>query len=324
MMSQNNLGQNGNGDVQYRRAKFWQIILVSMNALIGMSFYSLIGMANYSASIGYGIATVAVGGILTFTRVFDAITDPLLAFVYDKVNTRFGKVRILLAGGWLIMVLSVLMMYNWASGKGHGAVVFILLYVIYVIGYTLFNMTGQTLYALMTNDPKQRPMVGVCSTIFNYVVPIALSLVFYTKLMPKYGGFNQEFLTAACWICIGISAVGIVMTCIGISEFDKPENFMGTTVKREKLKIKDMLDVLKNNRPLQCYIASGASDKIAQQVASQSIISTMLGGIVIGDMSISTKLMTIGIIPSILLAPNMPENMVIRKQLLHGPICVFM
>ena len=63
MMSQNNLSQNGNGDVQYRRAKFWQIILVSMNALIGMSFYSLIGMANYSASIGYGIATVAVGGI---------------------------------------------------------------------------------------------------------------------------------------------------------------------------------------------------------------------------------------------------------------------
>lgn len=302
MMSQNNLSQNGNGDVQYRRAKFWQIILVSMNALIGMSFYSLIGMANYSASIGYGIATVAVGGILTFTRVFDAITDPMLAFVYDKVNTRFGKVRILLAGGWLIMVFSVLMMYNWASGKGHGAAVFILLYVIYVIGYTLFNMTGQTLYALMTNDPKQRPMIGVCSTIFNYVVPIALSLVFYTKLMPKYGGFNQEFLTAACWICIGISAVGIVMTCIGISEFDKPENFMGTTVKREKLKIKDMLDVLKNNHPLQCYIASGASDKIAQQVASQSIISTMLGGIVIGDMSISTKLMTIGIIPSILFA----------------------
>ncbi len=301
-MSQNKANQGESNYVQYRRAKLWQIILVSMNAFIGMSFYSLIGLASYSANIGFGIASVAVGGILTFTRIFDAVTDPLLAFVYDKVNTRFGKVRILLASGWLIMVFALLMMYNWAAGKGHGVIVFVVLYVIYIIGYTLFNMTGQTLYALMTNDPKQRPMIGVCSTIFNYVVPIALNLIFYTRLMPKYGGYNQEFLAAACWVCVAISAVGIVLTCIGISEFDKPENFMGTTAKKEKLKIRDMVDVLKNNRPLQCYIASGASDKIAQQVSSQTIISTMLGGIVIGDMSISTKLLTIGIIPSILFA----------------------
>lgn len=164
--------------VQYRRAKLWQIILVATNAFIGMSFYSLIGLASYTASIGFGIATVAVGFILTFTRVFDAVTDPLLAFVYDKVNTRFGKVRVLLISGWLIMVLSLLAMFNWAAGKGHGTVTFVVLYMLYVIGYTLYNMTGQTLPALMTNDPKQRPMVGVFSTIFNYVVPIALSMLF--------------------------------------------------------------------------------------------------------------------------------------------------
>ena len=288
--------------VQYRRGKLWQIIMVASSGLVGMSFYCLIGLASYSASIGFGIATVAVGGILTFTRIFDAVTDPLLAFIYDKVNTRFGKVRILLAAGWVVMVLGVLLMFNWAAGKGHGIVVFILIYVLYIIGYTLYNMTGQTLFVLMTNDPKQRPMVGVWSTVFNYIVPIALNMAYYVILMPKYGGYNQEFLASACWITVGVSAVGLILTCIGISEYDKPEYFAGTTAKREKLKLKDMLEVLKNNRPLQCYIASAASDKIAQQGASQSIINTMLGGIIIGDMSISTTLSTISIIPSILFA----------------------
>ncbi len=288
--------------VQYRRGKLWQIIMVASSGLVGMSFYCLIGLASYSASIGFGIATVAVGGILTFTRIFNAVTDPLLAFIYDKVNTRFGKVRILLAAGWVVMVLGVLLMFNWAAGKGHGIVVFILIYVLYIIGYTLYNMTGQTLFVLMTNDPKQRPMVGVWSTVFNYIVPIALNMAYYVILMPKYGGYNQEFLASACWITVGVSAVGLILTCIGISEYDKPEYFAGTTAKREKLKLKDMLEVLKNNRPLQCYIASAASDKIAQQVASQSIINTMLGGIIIGDMSISTTLSTISIIPSILFA----------------------
>ena len=286
----------------YRRARLWQIIMVSCSAFIGMAFYSLTGMASYTASIGFGIATIAVGGILTFTRIFDAITDPLLAFVYDKVNTRFGKVRILMVSGWVIMVLALLLMYNWAAGKGHGAVMFVFLYIIYIIGYTLFNMTTQTLYALMTNDPKQRPMIGVCSTIFNYLVPMALNIIFFVVLMPRYGAYTKEFLAAACWLSIGFSAFGIIMTCIGISEFDKPENFMGTTAKKEKLKLTDMVDVLKNNRPLQCYIASAASDKIAQQVASQSIIGTMLSGIIIGDMSIATTLGTIGILPSILFA----------------------
>ena len=51
--------------VQYRRAKMWQIILVACNALVGMSVYSLIGMASYSASVGYGVTTAVVGGILT-------------------------------------------------------------------------------------------------------------------------------------------------------------------------------------------------------------------------------------------------------------------
>ena len=161
MSNEKKPGQSEIDGVTYRRARMWQIILVSMNAFIGMSFYSLIGLASYSASIGFGIATVAVGGILTFTRIFDAITDPMLAFIYDKVNTRFGKVRILMAGGWLIMVFAVLFMYNWAAGKGHGIVMFLILYVIYIIGYTLFNMTGQTLYALMTNDPRQRPMIEI-------------------------------------------------------------------------------------------------------------------------------------------------------------------
>ncbi len=299
-MSQNASGQNAssqNGTVQYRRARAWQIILTATSGMVGMSFYFLTGMASYSANVGFGIATLAVGGILTFTRVFDAITDPLLAFVYDKVNTRFGKIRILLAAGWLIMVFAVLEMYNWAAGKGHGVVMYIALYVIYIIGYTLFNMTSQTVGPLMTNDPKQRPIVGVVGTVFNYLVPITMNLIAFTQLMPKYGGYTLEFLAAACWLTIGISAVGLVLTCIGVSEFDKPENFVGVTARKEKLKAKDMLDVLRNNRPLLCFIASGASDKIAQQVASQSIVSTMLFGIIIGDMAISTTLSTIGMIP---------------------------
>lgn len=301
-MAREKLTQSEIDGVQYRRAKLWQIILYSCNALVGMSVYSLIGYANYSASIGYGIATILVGTILTGTRILDAVTDPLLAFIYDRVDTKFGRLRILLVSGFLIEAVALLCMFIFCSGKGFGTVVFILLYCVYVIGYTVTNMTAQTIPAIMSNDPKQRPMLGVWSTAFNYLVPMILMIVLNMVLLPACGGeYNQAFLNGACLVCIGLGAVGIILVCIGVSTFDKPE-FYKATQKQEPLKIKDMVDLLTHNRPLQCYIISAASDKLAQQTAAQSVITTMLMGIIIGNMGLSTILSVAGMLPSILFA----------------------
>lgn len=268
-----------------------------------MSIYSLIGMASYSAGIGYGISTIVVGYILTATRILDGITDPMLAFLYDKVNTRFGKLRVLMISGFAIEALALLCMFSFCSSKGFGWVMFTFLYIVYVIGYTITNMTAQTIPAIMTNDPKQRPAIGVWTTVFNYLVPMIMMMVLNMVLLPMFGGdYNQPFLSAAVFVTVAIGAVGTALVCIGVSEFDKPENFIGTGKKREPLKIRDMWNVLRYNRPLQCYIISGTSDKIASQTASQAIINTMLFGILIGDMGISTILMVIGMIPSILFA----------------------
>ena len=281
--------------VQYRRAKLWQIICYACNGLVGMSVYSLIGMASYSASIGYGITTAAVGIILTCSRILDGITDPLLAFVYDRVNTKFGKLRILMVAGFLIEALALYGMFTGFSSKGLGLPVFALLYIVYIIGYTITNMTAQTIPAIMTNDPRQRPTIGVWTTVFNYMV---LNVV----LLPKCGGtYNQAFLTAACNITLIVAAIGTLLVCFGVSSFDKPENFVGTK-KSEPLKMADVVEVLKHNRPLQCYIASNASDKLAQQVGSQAIIGTLINGILIGNMGLATILTVISMIPSIFFA----------------------
>ena len=96
--------------------------------------------------------------------------------------------------------------------------------------------------------------------------------------------------------------VSTLIVCAGISAYDKPENFEGTSKKHEPLKTADILEVLKHNKPLQCYIASNASDKLAQQVGSQAIINTMLNGILIGNMGLATTLGVISMVPSIFFA----------------------
>ncbi len=163
-------------------------------------------------------------------------------------------------------------------------------------------MTAQTIPAIMTNDPRQRPTIGVWTTAFNYLVPMIMSMVFNVVLLPKCGGtYNQAFLTAACNMTLLAAGIGTVLVCLGVSAYDKPETFVGTK-KSEPLKMSDIVEVLKNNRPLQCYIASNASDKLAQQVGSQAIIGTLLSGIIIGNMGLATILTVISMIPSIFFA----------------------
>ncbi|MBQ6550484.1 MAG: MFS transporter [Lachnospiraceae bacterium] len=295
--------------VRYRKAKLWQIILVSLNALNGMAIYIFIGQATYAANIGYGISTLIIGTLLLCTRLFDAVTDPLLAFVYDRFNTRWGKVRPLMLLGWLIQSAGLLMLFSWTSSRGFGIGMFLAAYFLHLIGYTMVNMTAQTLGPLMTNDPKQRPMVGVWSTVFNYIVPMVFTIILSTVLLPKFGepagtnyNYNQPYLTAAAYVTVAVSFVGVVLACIGISAYDKPENFTGTGQTRERLKLKDMWGVLKGNKPLQSYIIAAASDKIAQKAGGATIVATMLNGILIGNMTIATYLSVGGMLPSIIFA----------------------
>lgn len=287
--------------VQYRKAKLWQIIFVACNAFIGMSIYSLIGMASYVGSIGFGITTAVVGVVLTAGRILDGVTDGLVAFIYDRVNTRFGKIRILIIAGFSIEALALLTMYWWAAGKGLGLAVFVICYVVYIIGYTIANMTALTINPIISNDPKQRPTISVWSTALNYLLPMTLSIVLNVVLLPAFGGkYNGEFLAAASRVCILVGVVGVILVCIGVSEYDKPENFQG--IVKEKLSLRAMGEILRHNRPLQCYIVSNVSDKLAQQTASQAIIGTMLGGILIGNMQISTLLSVGGMLPAIVFA----------------------
>ena len=74
----------------------------------------------------------------------------------------------------------------------------------------------------------------------------------------------------------------------------------------------DVLEVLKHNKPLQCYIASNASDKLAQQVGSQAIINTMLNGILIGNMGLATTLSMISMVLPSSLRPSV-QNMWVKK-----------
>lgn len=291
-------------NIQYRKAKTWQIALSQMNSANAMCFYILMTYVSYVGNTGYGIATALIGTILTVSRIIEGVLNPVIAVFVDKFNTRFGKIRIFLFGGWVIQTVATILLFVWGSGKGHGVVLFVVLYFLYLFGYAMNNVAGQIMGPVMTNDPKQRPMVGVWATVYSYFAPMIMTMLITMVILPKYGNtYSVEMLRTSSIVTIAISLVFIILSCIGVSETDKPENFGSTdSSKKEKVSFKDMVSLLGKNKAMQSYVLSASTVKLANQVGSQSIVSTMMFGILIGNMQLSTLISVIAMLPSIVFA----------------------
>nr|WP_296834866.1 MFS transporter [uncultured Marvinbryantia sp.] len=295
--------------IQYRRAKMWQIAISQLCTAAPMCFYILMTYATYIGNSNYGILVGVTGLIMTVSRLFDGVTDPICAFLIERVNTKYGKIRIFMLSGWAVMSLATTAMCNWGAGRLNGVaglVFFIVCYLLYIVGYTLTGVSTNLLGPIITNDPEQRPIIGVWSTVYGYLTPMVMSTVGMVILLPKYDNqISTPFLGALNLFCVVVSLVLFLISCVGVAAFDKPENFQGISSgdqKDQKPSVRDMFNLIRENKELQRYIVAGSSDKLAQTIGGASVVTTMLYGIMIGNMSISTILSTVAMIPSILFA----------------------
>ena len=294
----------------YSRAKTWQIALTTMTGIGQMVFYVLMTSATYIGNANFGILVAVTGVIITFSRLFDGITDPIIALVMERFKGKHGKIRFFTMIGWATMSVATTLMCN-IGPKLHlegalGIVFFVLCYVIYIIGYTFCSISGQINANVLTNDPKQRPTISVWNTAYSYLAPMIMSVVSMSVILPKFNNIQStQYFETLNIVVVAVSFVFYLLSCIGVSKFDKPENFENIKIgkeKEEKPSFKDMVNLIKSNKELQRYIIAAGSDKLAQTIGSASVVSTMLFGIIVGSMSLSSILSAIAMLPSIIFA----------------------
>lgn len=295
--------------VQYKRAKMWQIALSQLTGAGQMCFYMLMTYATYIGNANYGILVAVTGVIITASRIFDGITDPICAYIIERFNSKFGKIRVFMLLGWAVMALATTLMCNIGAGKltGLGGLIFfIVCYAIYIIGYTLVGVATSITGNVMTDDPKQRPTISVFSTIYSYLSPMILMGIAQAALLPRFNDqVSTPFLATFNLVVLGLSLVFYLLACIGIGPYDKPENFEGVKLgksEEEKPGLGDMWALIKDNKELQRYMIAAVSDKLAQTIGSVSVVTVMLYGIMINNYSISTYISIAAMLPGIAFA----------------------
>lgn len=190
--------------------------------------------------------------------------------------------------GNLIMALSVLSLYTLtplipATMKFARYAAFVLLYAVWVIGYTFQTSCTRAGQTVLTNDPNQRPLFTIFNTVgslagmgvMQFLAPILRARV-ADYASPK---FYQVFAP----IGIAVSVVLTILAIIGISEKDRPEFYGIGGEKAKKVKVSEYIEIIRNNDPMKRLMVAGAGCKLALSIATNTTVLCMLYGCMMGN-----------------------------------------
>ena len=338
------------------RAKMWEIMMYALNNTSTNTYMMVVGYISYFLIGIVGLASVLAGSIVTIMRIWDGVTDPFVGMMVDKTNGKFGKNRPFIVIGQIIMFVTTFVMFNFIPKMGTGVrfIAFIIIYMIYIIGYTCQCVVTKSAQTCLTNDPKQRPIFAMCDTVYNIILMnIVIPVIVTDSLVPKFtltaeanaaeiaslvaqnpalagiveksGGnlsafYNPGLFTTMQLMFGGLSAVFAVCAIIALWRKDNPKYFgLGTT---QKVGVKDYVDTLAHNRAIQMLVVSASTDKLFMSTMSNSTVMICLFGIIFGNYAAFSSYSQITSIPialiSILLMNKIARQMGQKASMMTG------
>ena len=280
------------------RAKLYQLALFPLNNGATNVYFVLI--LSYVAQFGSSVLALGMFAsiMVTVMRVFDAITDPIIGALMDRTSTRIGKFRPFMLIGSAIMAVSVICLYcltplipetmMWAR-----YVAFIVVYAVWVIGYTFQTSVTRAGQTVLTNDPNQRPLFTIFNTVgsmlgmgvMQFLIPLIknqYNVYDAAGELVTSGYARPEMYRIITPIGIAVSVLLTILAIIGIAEKDRPE-FYGIGGKQEKVKISEYAEIIRNNKPMQRLMVAGAGCKLALAIATNTTVLLALYGIMMGN-----------------------------------------
>ena len=278
------LGENG-----IHRVPLWRIGGFALNNTATNMYMMFMSYVSFYLMGWVGLAQVAAGSFSMMMRLWDGVTDPIVGFMVDKTNGKFGKNRPFMVAGNVILCVTSFIMFHFTHKLPDSTAIrygfFIVMAAMFYIGYTAQCVVTKSAQTCLTNDPKQRPLFASFDAVYNTCL-FALIGIVYSRTAVKYagidptsqGGYGSTEFFHDMWLLTAIvSGIFTTIAVISIAPKDRTE-FFGTG-KAIKVGLKDYWEVLKNNRAIQMLVVSASSDKLASSAKTSAVSVAMFAAI---------------------------------------------
>ena len=182
-----------------------------------------------------GISPVAMGTMLLLVRFSDAITDPVMGYIADRTNHRWGKFR-----PWLLWSAIPFALLFWAAftvpkGLGDGGRFWyaLITYALLMMAYTMNNVPYSALNGVMTGDGIERTSVSA----YRFFAAMCAAFIvqgFTLPLVAKFGGDDPArgwSVTIAIFAVVAV--VFFVITFFSVKERVRPPKHQKPDLKQD-------------------------------------------------------------------------------------------
>ena len=260
------------------RVPLWRIAGYALNNTATNVYLTMMNYATYYLMGWVGVGMMVASSLTMMMRIWDGVTDPFVGFMVDKTNSKFGKNRPFIVIGQIILCVTSYIAFHVTHKLPQGVrfPFYVVVLMVYYLGYTCQCVVTKSAQSCMTNDPKQRPMFASFDGVFNTLLFAILGIII-PRIADGYtdvGGYASTQFMHTLWLMTAImSACFTVIAVISITPKDRPE-FFGTG-KPVKVGIKDYWDTLKNNRAIQMLVLSASTDKLGSSAKSSAVMVAM-------------------------------------------------
>ncbi|MBP8639859.1 MAG: MFS transporter [Oscillospiraceae bacterium] len=199
---------------------------------------------------------ISMAVVITVLRIFDAVNDPIMGFLVDNTQSRFGKFKPWIAIGGVVGGILTVLLFTDFGLRGTGYIIaFVILYLVWDITYGANDIAYWSMLPSLSIDQKEREKIGsfarICANIGLFACVVGI-LPITKMLTEKMGGdptVQGDPIAIKAWFIFAVAVVLITLAFLCFTLFGVKEN-RAIVNKQEKTSLKEMLSVLFKNDQL--------------------------------------------------------------------------
>jgi len=162
-----------------------------------------------------------IAGIILVARIFDALTDPLMGFIIDNTDTRWGKFKPWLVVGVITSPIFTILLFTDFGLHGSAYIItFAIFYFMWGISYTTHDISYWSMLPALSVNQKEREKIGslarICANVGLFFVVVGIEPL--TRLLGgSTGSIQNGYLVFAILISV-FMAMGLCVTIFGVKQ----------------------------------------------------------------------------------------------------------
>ncbi|MCD8209192.1 MAG: MFS transporter [Bacteroidales bacterium] len=232
------------------RATIWEKIGYGFGDMSSSMFWKIFSYyLPFFYSNVFGLSLTHAGTLLLITKLYDAVSDPVMGTIADRTDTRWGKYRSYLL--WCAIpfaICGVLSFTTPATGYAFKHVYAYISYLLMMTAYTAINVPYGAMLGVLTPDSREKTVFSSYRMFFAYGGSF-IALALFEPLQKFFKGVGANVSLQASWqysmVVIGLMCAVMFILCFLMTK----ERVKLPAVAKDGSSVKDDLKHLVTNWP---------------------------------------------------------------------------